>query len=169
MPLTHHAVEDTQPGDILMVDAGGCTESGFIGDVIVSRLIIKGGAGIVMDGEIRDLTELKNMELPVFTRGVHAAVCQRRLVGVDHNVHVKLSDVSVIPGDIILGDDEGVIVIPAHLADEVANKGIEIEHREAFLRRVIEEGARPIQDVYPPCKEVLDEYEAYKTQSSAQG
>lgn len=160
--LTHHAVEETEPGDILMVDAGGCTGSGFIGDVIVSRFIVKGGAGIVMDGAIRDLTELRRMGLPIFTRGVHAAVCQRRLVGVDHNVIVKLSDVAVIPGDIILGDGEGVIVIPAGLAEQVADKGIEIEHREAFLRRVIEEGHRPIHEVYPPNDDVLKEYEAFR-------
>jgi regulator of RNase E activity RraA len=162
--LTHRVVEDTQPGDILMVDAGGCTESGFIGDVIVSRFIVKGGAGIVMDGAIRDLTELRRMGLPIFTKGVHAAVCQRRLVGVDHNAIIKLSDVSVIPGDIILGDDEGTIVIPSSLAEQVAEKGIDTEHREAYLRKVIEEGQRPIHEVYPPNEEVLKAYEAYKRQ-----
>lgn len=160
--LLHHAIEETDAGDVLMVDCGGCTESGFIGDVMISRFIIRGGTGIVVDGAIRDLSAIRHMGLPVFTRGVHAAVSQRRLVAVDYQVCVRCSEVTVMPGDIILGDDEGTIVIPAHLAKEVARRGVETEHREAFLRRTIEEGVRPLHEVYPPNDAVKQAYEKYK-------
>ena len=160
--LLHHAIEDTQPGDVLMVDAGGCTGSGFIGDVMLSRMIVLGGAGIVVDGAIRDLTVVRDMDCPIYTRGVHAAVSQRRLIAVDYQVCIKCGDVTVMPGDIVAGDDEGTIVIPAQLAEEVAERGAEIEHRETFLRKVIEEGERPLHEVYPPNEAVLQAYEAYK-------
>ena len=164
--LLHHAIEEIEPGDVLMVDAGGCTGSGFIGDVMLSRLIILGGTGIVVDGAIRDLTVMRDMGCPIFTRGVHAAVSQRRLIAVDYQVCIKCSDVTVVPGDIILGDDEGSIVIPADLAEEVAQKAIEIEDRELFLREVIEQGQRPLQEVYPPNDEVMKEYEAHRKNRS---
>ena len=164
--LLHHAIEETEPGDVLMVDAGGCTGSGFIGDVMLSRMIILGGAGIVVDGAIRDLTVVRDMACPIFTRGVHAAVSQRRLIAVDYQVCIKCSEVTVMPGDIIVGDDEGAIVIPADLAEEVAERGTEIEHRELFLRKVIEEGQRPLHEVYPPNEDVLKAYEAYKREGN---
>jgi regulator of RNase E activity RraA len=164
--LTHRAVEDTLPGDVLIVDAGGCTESGFIGDVIVSRFIVKKGAGMVVDGAIRDFSILRKMGLPIYTKGVHAAVSQRRIIGLDYNVPVTCGGVAVLPGDIILGDDEGVIVIPAHLAEAVAEKGVATEHRETFLRITLETGVRPIHEVYPPNEEVLREYEEYKKQGN---
>ncbi|MBM3262374.1 MAG: hypothetical protein FJY97_02975 [candidate division Zixibacteria bacterium] len=162
--LTHRAVEDSHPGDILVVDSGGCTESGFIGDVIVSRFIVRGGAGIVCDGAIRDYSILRHMGLPIYTKGVHAAVSQRRLIGIGYEMPVVCGGVSVLPGDILLGDDEGVVVIPTHLADQVADRGLATEHRETFLRQVLERGVRPIHEVYPPNEEVLKEYEEYKRQ-----
>lgn len=162
--ITHHAVEATRPGDVMVVDAGGCTESGFIGDLILSRFIIKGGAGIVVDGAIRDLSAIRHMGLPVYVKGVHAAVSQRRLVGFDYNAPVRCSEVTILPGDIIVGDAEGVIVIPAALAADVAERGVALEHREAFLRKVLERGERPIHEVYPPNADVLREYEEYKKQ-----
>lgn len=160
--LLHHAIENIEPGDVLMVDAGGCTGSGFIGDVMLSRMIVLGGAGIVVDGAIRDLTVVRDMGYPIYTRGVHAAVSQRRLIAVDYQVCVKCSEVTVMPGDIVVGNDEGAVVIPAELAEEVAESGTKIEHKEIFLRKVIEEGERPLHEVYPPDEEVLKAYEAYK-------
>ena len=162
--LTHTAVEDTEPGDVLVVDSGGCVESGFIGDVIVSRFIVRGGAGIVCDGAIRDYSILRGMGIPIFTKGVHAAVSQRRIVGIGYQIPVSCGGVAVIPGDVIFGDDEGCVVIPAHLAEQVADKGLSVEHRENFLRKLLEEGVRPIHEVYPPNADVLKAYEDYKNQ-----
>lgn len=162
--ITHRAVEETQAGDVMVVDTGGCTEAGFIGDLILARFIVKGGVGVVVDGAIRDLSAIRHMGLPVYLKGVHAAVSQRRLVGLDYNVPVRCSDVTVLPGDILVGDAEGVIVIPAALAAAVAEKGVAMEHREAFLRQTLERGERPIHEVYPPNADVLREYEEYKRQ-----
>src|SRR5690242_2872869 len=95
------AVTQTQPGDIMVVDAGGCVEAGFIGDILIAGFMARGGAGIVCDGAVRDLSYLQTLALPLYTRGAHASSVGRRLVGLDMNIPVRIAEVTVLPGDIL--------------------------------------------------------------------
>ena len=160
--LAKRAVELAGPGDILVVDAGGDTGGGFIGDVITTRFIVRGGAGLVVDGAIRDLHYLRTTGLPIYIRAAHAAASQRSIVGIDLNIPVRCGGVAVLPGDILFGDAQGVLVIPRAIAAEVAEEALATEHKENFLRATLQKGVRTIDECYPPNAEVLAEYEEYR-------
>ncbi len=162
IPLNKRAVELAGPGDILVVDAGGDVGAGFLGDVIATRFIVRGGAGVVVDGAIRDLHYLRTVGLSIYLRGAHAAASQRSIIGTDINIPVRCAGVSVVPGDILLGDAQGVLVIPRSIAREVAEVAAATEHKENFLRGILQQGKRPVTEVYPPNDEVAAEYEAFR-------
>ncbi len=157
--LVARAVTQARPGDVMVVDAGGCVEAGFIGDILVAGFMAKGGAGIVCDGAVRDLSYLRTLPLPLYTRGAHASGVGRRLVGLDLNVPVRIADVTVLPGDILMGDAEGVLVIPAELAEMVADEALATDAKEEFLREKLAQGV-PITEAYPPTEAILAEYQA---------
>ncbi len=163
--INKRAVELSGPGDVLVVDSGGETGAGFIGDVIATRFIVRGGAGMVVDGAIRDLHYLRTVDLPIYIRGAHAAGSGRRIIGVGLNEIVRCGGVAVVPGDLLLGDAQGVLVIPRAIAREVADRAYATEHKENFLRATLQKGFRTIDECYPPSEEVLREYEEYRKQN----
>jgi regulator of RNase E activity RraA len=157
--LVSRAVTQTRPGDVMVVDAGGCVEAGFIGDILIAGFMARGGVGIVCDGAVRDLSYLRTLELPLYTRGAHASSVGRRLVGLDLNIPVRIAEVTVLPGDILMGDAEGVLAIPADLAGIVADEALATDAKEAFLREKLAQGV-PITEAYPPSEAIMKEYEA---------
>ena len=154
------AADAARPGDIMVADIGGDRESGFIGDVIVTRFQARGGAGIVTDGASRDLAVLKEMDLPVYVGGGHAAASRRRVMGVDLNIPIRCAGVTVLPGDVLVGDIQGVIVIPAGLAAEVAERALELEDMEEYIKQRLVETDVPIHEIYPPNEATCEAYRA---------
>lgn len=161
--LNKIAVEDSQPGDVLVVDAFGRIDAAFAGDIILGRFFHKHGAGVVVEGAVRDLTFLRSINLPLYTRAAHAAASTGRLLGLEQQVPVHVAGVCVRPGDFLLGDSEGVVVIPAGLAEEVIAEAAALDEKEVFLRSKIEQGAT-LRETYPPNAEIQAEYE--KTRKS---
>lgn len=157
------AIEFLQPGDVLVVDALGRTDGGHLGDVMATRIQMKGAAGLVVDGAVRDFPFLQQMDLPVFARGVVGPPSP--LLPVEYNVPIHCAGALVQPGDLILGDDDGVCVIPQAWAAEVARVAREAEELEVFLRQKLLEG-RSIIGVYPPGEAIHREYEASRQRSS---
>ncbi|HEV2123609.1 MAG TPA: hypothetical protein VGW38_12645 [Chloroflexota bacterium] len=156
------AIESVQPGDVLVVDGMGNLEAATMGDILASRIKARGAAGIVADGCVRDSQYIKRMGIPVFTRSVHPAANTSAILPYSHNDIIQCGGVTVVPGDILLGDEEGVIVIPRQFAAEIADVGVEREAKETFQRQKILEGL-PIQDVYPTMNpQVQAEYDAAK-------
>lgn len=155
------AIEAVEPGDVFVVDAMGELEAGTLGDILASRIKKRGAAGIVVDGCVRDSPFIRHMGIPVYTRSVHPAANTSRLLPFEHNVGVQCGGVAVLPGDVLLGDEEGVVVIPTAYAAELAEWGPEHEELEIFLRRKIEEGYS-IARAYPPDDATRAEYEAWK-------
>ncbi|HEX2036735.1 MAG TPA: hypothetical protein VHS99_21355 [Chloroflexota bacterium] len=155
------AIEHVEPGDVFVVDAMGSLEAGTMGDILASRIRKRGAAGIVADGCVRDSPYIKRMGLPVYTRGVHPAANTSALLPFEHNGPVQCGGVTVLPGDILLGDEEGIVVIPPRFAAEIATEGVEHESLEIFLRQKIDAGAS-IAEAYPPNEAVRAEYEALK-------
>ena len=163
--LVARAVTQTRPGDVMVVDAGGCVEAGFIGDILVAGFMARGGAGIVCDGAVRDLSYLRTLELPLYTRGAHASGVGRRLLGLDLNIPVRIAGVTVLPGDILMGDAEGVLAIPEALAETVADEALATDAKEAFLREKLAEGV-PITEAYPPSDAIQKEYQERQARSA---
>lgn len=155
-----HAAEEARPGDVMVADMGGELGGGFIGDVIVTRFQARGGTGIVADGASRDLPILKEMNIPMYVGGGHAAASWRRVMGVDLNIPVRCAGVTVLPGDAIVGDAQGVIAIPAPLAAEVADRAEELEGLEEYIKGRLLETDVPLAQIYPPSQEVIEEFRA---------
>jgi regulator of RNase E activity RraA len=134
-------------------------EAGFIGDILVAGFMARGGSGILCDGAVRDLSYLRTVDLPLYTRGAHASGVGRRLVGLDLNIPVRIAEVTVLPGDVLMGDAEGVLAIPAELAEAVADEALATDEKEAFLREKLAQGVS-IVEAYPPSEAIMQEYRA---------
>ena len=154
------AVEQVRPGEILVIEARGDPTAGTVGDILALRAQVRGAAGIVTDGAIRDSQPLHAMDLPVYYGATHPAVLGRRHVPWEVNATIACAGVTVTPGDIIVGDGDGVIVIPAHLAMEVAQDAAEQERQEEFAAAMVARG-ESLDGLYPLGKRWQVSYEAW--------
>jgi regulator of RNase E activity RraA len=143
------AVEQVRPGEVLVIEARGDPTAGTIGDILALRAQVRGAAGIVTDGAIRDAEACKDkLGIPIYYGAAHPAVLGRRHVPWEVNVTVACGGVAVQPGDIIAGDGDGVIVIPPAIAWEVALGAREQEHQEEFITEMVAAG-EPVDGLYP--------------------
>ena len=143
------AIEVVPPGQVLVLDCRGETRAASGGQILTTRLKVRGAAGLVSDGPIRDSGAIASMDFPVYCAGGSAPLNLIHHHAADLNVPIGCGGVPVYPGDIIVGDDEGVAVIPQHLADEVAADAAEQEILEVFVLERIEAGAA-LPGTYPP-------------------
>jgi 2-keto-4-pentenoate hydratase/2-oxohepta-3-ene-1,7-dioic acid hydratase in catechol pathway/regulator of RNase E activity RraA len=155
------AVEQVRPGEILVIEARGDPTAGTVGDLLALRAQVRGATGIVTDGAIRDSETLRNqLAIPVYYAAAHPAVLGRRHVPWEVNVAVACAGVTVVPGDIIVGDGDGVIVVPVHLAMEVARDAAEQERQEEFAAAMIAKG-ESVDGLYPLGKRWHAAYESW--------
>ena len=155
------AVETCKPGHVLVMDCRGDARAASGGDILITRLLRRGAAGVVTDGGIRDAGPISKMPLPVFCAGPSAPLNIIRHHAVEIDTPIACGGVAVYPGDIIVGDADGVVVLPAHLADEVARDAAAQEALEEFLLMKIDQGA-PLPGTYPPNEATLAEYAAWQ-------
>ncbi|MCA9859289.1 MAG: ribonuclease activity regulator RraA [Thermomicrobiales bacterium] len=158
-----NAIESVGPGQVLVMDCRGDLRAANGGGILTTRAMTRGAAAIVSDGAFRDSPEIARMSFPVFAAGASATISLAVHHAVDINVPVGCAGVAVFPGDILVGDEEGVVVIPRHLAAEIAEPAAEQEAFEAFILKKIEGGA-PLPGTYPANDATRAEYETYKTE-----
>lgn len=151
------AVEELGPGDVLVIDARNDANAATLGNILATRSMMRGAAGIVSDGPVRDYPAFNDIGLPVYVRGRNAALSSVRHHPADRNVPIGCAGVMVMPGDVVVGDAEGVVVVPAAVAEHVALEALEQERLEAFILQKIRSGAS-IRGIYPPNAETLEEY-----------
>lgn len=159
------AIEMVGPGQVLVMDCRGDLRGASGGNILITRLRMRGAAGLVSDGAVRDSPEIAHNPFPVFAAGQSANLNLVVHHAVDINVPIACAGVPVFPGDIIVGDEEGVVVVPRHLAAEVARPAAEQEDLERFVLEKIEGGAA-LPGTYPPNEQTLAEYEEWKGRSS---
>jgi 5-oxopent-3-ene-1,2,5-tricarboxylate decarboxylase/2-hydroxyhepta-2,4-diene-1,7-dioate isomerase len=166
--LNYKSAEEAQPGDILVFDAGGETRAGVSGGVTTVRFLVRGGAGLVIDGAMRDVPELEAMPIQTYMRRGHASSVAPLMMSVDYQVPVRIGSVTVIPGDILVGESTGILVIPAAIAEKVANSALEHDEQEEFQRELLLSG-ESIFGVYPTMNEAMrkrfEEWKAKKVKS----
>ncbi len=155
--IQRQAIELAPGGHVFVVDCRGSTDVAGIGSILARRLMLRGLAGIVLDGGVRDTMSMAKTEFPVYCAGASVPPNYAGHHAADMNVVVSCGGVAVYPGDIIFGDDEAVVVIPRHMAEEIAADAAEMERRERFLYREIEAG-RSIKGVYPPDEDTMKRY-----------
>jgi regulator of RNase E activity RraA len=146
------AVEQCPPGAVLVIDSRKDARAASAGGILVSRLMKRGVAGVVTDGGFRDSPEIARLSMPAYHHRPSAPTNLTLHQAMDINVPIGCGDVPVFPGDVVVGDAEGVIVIPVHLADEVAAEAVEMTAFEDFVTEKVHEG-RSILGLYPPTDE----------------
>jgi regulator of RNase E activity RraA len=146
------AVEDCPPGAVFVVDSRKDARAASAGSILVTRLMKRGVAGIVTDGGFRDSPEIAQLPFPAYHHRPSAPTNLTLHQAVDINVPIGCGDVAVWPGDVLVGDGEGVVVIPAHLADEVSQEAREMTAFEDFVTERVLAG-QSILGLYPPTEE----------------
>src|SRR4051812_49135198 len=146
------AVEECPPGAVFVIDSRKDARAASAGSILVSRLMKRGVAGIVTDGGFRDSPEIAQLGIPAYHNRPSAPTNLTHHQALDINVPIGCGDVPVWPGDVVVGDGEGVVVIPAHLADEVAAEAVEMTAFEDFVTEEVMKG-RSILGLYPPTDE----------------
>ena len=157
------AIEVAPPGHVIVADTHGMGSSGTFGDILVARLRVRGVAGIVSDGPMRDVSELARMDFPIFACGNAAPPSYASMIAVDAQVPIGCGGVAVFPGDVVVADADGVVILPAAIAQEVAHDALEQDRMEAWIRRCIEAG-ESIVGVYPPNEATRARYETWRRQ-----
>ena len=149
------------PGDVLVVEARGERDTGTIGDILALRAVERGAAGFVSDGGVRDSRAVAETGLPVFAASAHPALLGRRHVPWDLDLTITCGGCAVQPGDVIVGDDNGVIVIPPPLVEAVVDGAIAQEDEERYIAEQVKAG-HPVEGLYPLTGEWRAKYEAQR-------
>nr|MDT0662533.1 hypothetical protein [Micromonospora sp. DSM 115978] len=152
------AIDEISAGEVLVVAARGDHGSAVLGDLLAQRIATLGGAGVVTDGCVRDLPGIRAVGLPVFAAGAHAATFPVRHVAIEVNTPVGCGGVLIYPGDLLIGDDEGVAVVPAERVDEIVEACLRQEEQDQFSLEKIREGV-PLAEAYPLSAALRAEFE----------
>jgi regulator of RNase E activity RraA len=156
------AVEECPPGAVLVIDSRKNPRAASAGSILVTRLMKRGVAGVVTDGGFRDSPEIAQLAIPAYHQRPSAPTNLTLHQALDINVPIGCGDVAVWPGDVVVGDGEGVVVIPAAIADEIADEAIEMTAFEDFVTEKVNEG-RSILGLYPPTDEKSrDDFTAWR-------
>ncbi|WP_215908833.1 ribonuclease activity regulator RraA [Phreatobacter stygius] len=146
------AVEECPPGAVMVIDSRKDARAASAGGILVSRLMKRGVAGVVTDGGFRDSPEIATLSIPAYHHRPAAPTNLTLHQALDINVPIGCGDVAVWPGDVVVGDGEGVVVIPADIADAIADEAVEMTAFEDFVTEKVLEG-RSILGLYPPTDE----------------
>ncbi len=161
------AVEECPEGAVLVMDCRQDASAASAGSILLTRCQMRGVAGVVSDGGVRDAAGAAALDMPVFAAKPSAPTNLTKHHAVDIGLPIACGGVAVYPGDILLGDADGVMVIPRHLADEIAGETVEMELFEAFVLEQVESGAS-IRGLYPPtAPKTLDDFAAWKAKREA--
>lgn len=137
--IIHKAITMAEPGDVLVIDANGYVETAHLGELMCASCKANDLGGIIIDGAIRDSADIEEMEFPVYARGIHPQGPLKQSPG-SINVTVTCGEVAVDPGDILVGDDDGVTVVPGENAEEVLEAAREKFAAEGDTRELVKGG-----------------------------
>ncbi len=158
--LQREAIETVPPAHVLVMDCRGNTRAASAGDIYMTRLKARGVAGLVSDGGVRDSATISQMEFPVFCGGPSAPTNRIVHHAVDYDLPIACGDVAVYPGDIMVGDADGVVAIPRAIVAEVARDAAQQEELEAFILRRVADGEK-LPGLYPVNERTRAEYAAW--------
>jgi regulator of RNase E activity RraA len=161
-PISTRSAIEAMPADCVVVaDAMGVTGAGIFGDILCMRMVKRGVTALITDGVMRDKHGVVATGLPVWCAGMAAPASVNQLTFVGWEQPIGCGGCAIFPGDIIVADDDGAVVIPKDLADFVAEEGDEHELLESWLVQEVEKGQK-LPGLYPPNEENKKRYEEWK-------
>ena len=166
--MQREAIEAIPSGHVLVMDCRADARAASAGDIYMTRLMVRGVAGVVTDGGIRDSEATKRIGLPVFCAGPSAPTNRVIHHAVDCGLPVACGGVAVYPGDVVVGDADGVVIIPRHLVDEVAGDGAEQERLEGYIQSRVAAG-ESLHGLYPINENTRAAYEAWISEGGRRG
>jgi regulator of RNase E activity RraA len=146
------AIEECPPGCVMVIDSRKDPRAASAGGILVTRLMMRGVAGVVSDGGFRDSAEIAALDMPSYHNRPSAPTNLTLHQAIDINVPIGCGDAPVFPGDVVVGDTDGVIIIPANIADEIADEAVEMTAYEDFVIERVKAGA-VTRGLYPPTDE----------------
>ncbi len=155
------AIEAMPPGRLVVIDARGEQGCGTLGDILVARLKVCGARGVVSDGAMRDVADIEAVGLPVYCSGPTAPPSITGLYFAGWELPIGCGGVAVLPGDVVVADTDGAVVVPRALAEEVGRDAVEQERFERYAQMRVRRGA-PVLGLYPPNEQTLADYEAWR-------
>ena len=147
-----HAIETCPEGFVLVMDSRKNATAASAGDILITRLMMRGGAGVVTDGGFRDAMRIGELDIPAYHSRPSSPTNLTINEAIDINVPIGCGDAPVFPGDIVVGDDDSVIIIPAEMADDVAAEAYEMTAYEDFVVEQVRAG-KTIIGLYPATQE----------------
>ena len=158
------AVEECPPGAVMVIDSRKDARAASAGGILATRLMVRGVAGLVSDGGFRDSAEIAQLAMPSFHQRPSAPTNLTLHQAIDINVPIGCGDAPVFPGDVVVGDMDGVIIIPAGIADEIASEAVEMTAYEDFVLERVQGGQKTL-GLYPPTDESnLEAFAAWRKQ-----
>ncbi|MDV8149088.1 fumarylacetoacetate hydrolase family protein [Arthrobacter sp. B10-11] len=154
------AIDSVNEGEILVMEARGEKGTGTIGDILALRAQVRGAAAVITDGGVRDFSAVAAMDMPTYYSNPHPAVLGRRHIPWDTDITIACGGTTVQPGDIIVADSDGILVIPPALADELADDSIAQEREEVFIAEMVQQG-HSVDGLYPLNAEWRAKYETW--------
>ncbi len=161
-------VEATEPGDVLVIEARGVPDAATIGDIFATRVFALGGRGVVTDGALRDTPAIEAIGEPVYHFASHGATLGRMHMPFSTDEPITCAGVFVVPGDVVVGDGEGVVVIPVALVEEVTRDALVQEEKEDFALERVAAGESTI-GLFPLSKEREPDFEKWKAEKPGEG
>jgi regulator of RNase E activity RraA len=159
------ASETAEPGDVLVIEARNIPDAGTVGDIYAMRAYHLGAVGIITDGALRDTPAIAELGKPVYHQASHGSTWGRHHMPFSNDEPITCAGVYVEPGDIIVGDEEGAVVIPHALAEEVANDALEQEHKESFAIERVRAG-ESVVGLFPLTDERRADFEAWSAEQN---
>jgi len=155
------AIESVGPDEVLVMEARGEKGTGTVGDILAIRAQLRGCEGIVTDGGVRDVAAVSALDMPTYFANPHPAVLGRRHVPWDTDITITCGGCAVQPGDVIVGDADGVLVIPPHLINDVVDAAIVQEDEEEFILAMVKKGEK-VDTLYPMDAEWKKRFEVWR-------
>ncbi len=146
------AIEVCPEGHVLVMDSRKDARAASSGDILITRLMMRGGAGVVTDGGFRDSMTIGELDIPAYHSRPSSPTNLTLHEAIDHNVPIGCGDVAVFPDDVVVGDDDSVIIIPAEIADDIADEAVEMTAYEDFVVEQVKAG-KSITGLYPRTEE----------------
>jgi regulator of RNase E activity RraA len=156
---TRAAIEEMPPGCMVVAGALGITDAGIFGDILCARMVKRGVAGLITDGVMRDIAGVRSTGLPIWSQGTAAPPSVAGLIFEGWQQPVGCGGVAVYPGDLIVADDDGAVIVPMALAEHIAAAGPEQEKLEAWIMGEVDKGAS-LPGLYPPDAATRARYDA---------